>query len=363
MLVMAQNATNSTGNNEVEAMLYDGCDAETEYYSALLATGDVPTWNIADVRRLVTETHRGELNYIATDEQDDIIDALVDLDPGYETPDTVRLLFRDIDFDKNKVNLNEGWKRFDLWPLSRGAGQATKADTDVHAKRPIDWTVEEALREYLWGTCGNHAPMGQCIVPAVPDEAANDTATDKKIKTPPISMRGDVARSVLYVYLRYADELGLNLKDCPPFNTTDYAYLSEMLTWHAVDPVDEREIERNDKACARWQGNRNPFVDYPELVQQFYGEPDVIAEGTYTYEACLDIPTAPPTATPNECTNISPGDISIIIFNSDPTDQIVLFPIQPVDEAVGSLFITDRAWDGTEFTNSDVEGSVEVSEV
>ena len=37
--------------------------------------------------------------------------------------------------------------------------------------------------------------------------------------------------------------------------------------WDKLDPIDELERERNDK-IEKIQGNRNPFVDYPNLADQ-----------------------------------------------------------------------------------------------
>ena len=39
--------------------------------------------------------------------------------------------------------------------------------------------------------------------------------------------------------------------------------LSVLLEWHALDPPDQRDMGRNEGACAA-QGNRNPFIDHPE---------------------------------------------------------------------------------------------------
>ena len=37
--------------------------------------------------------------------------------------------------------------------------------------------------------------------------------------------------------------------------------------WNKLDPVDQAELERND-AIEKIQGNRNPFIDHPEYVDQ-----------------------------------------------------------------------------------------------
>jgi hypothetical protein len=65
-----------------------------------------------------------------------------------------------------------------------------------------------------------------------------------------------------------------------------------------------------------------------------------------------------PAATPHECSTIQPGGIQIIIFNSDPINEIVLFPIQPIMEAVGSIFVTNKAWNSTDIVTD--EGILEV---
>ena len=47
--------------------------------------------------------------------------------------------------------------------------------------------------------------------------------------------------------------------------------LESLLTWHCEEEVTQEEITRNDRV-QKWQGNRNPFIDYPELVEEIYGK-------------------------------------------------------------------------------------------
>ena len=94
--------------------------------------------------------------------------------------------------------------------------------------------------------------------------------------------KGDVARALLYMDVRYecgthgvtgVAEPNLILTDDPGLiqassSNLGVAYmgrLADLLRWHAEDPVDEKEILRNE-AVYTYQGNRNPFIDHPEWV-------------------------------------------------------------------------------------------------
>ena len=44
-----------------------------------------------------------------------------------------------------------------------------------------------------------------------------------------------------------------------------------LLRWNELDPVSEKEINRNEAVYASRQHNRNPFIDYPELVEYIFG--------------------------------------------------------------------------------------------
>jgi hypothetical protein len=46
--------------------------------------------------------------------------------------------------------------------------------------------------------------------------------------------------------------------------------LSDLLAWNASDPVDAFEMNRNE-VIYDFQGNRNPFVDHPELAEHLWG--------------------------------------------------------------------------------------------
>ena len=96
--------------------------------------------------------------------------------------------------------------------------------------------------------------------------------------------RGDIARAMFYMDVRYEGGThGVSGYAEPDLILTDQlaqieasntgsneqvAYmglLSVLLQWHQEDPVDAKEIARND-AVYTHQGNRNPFIDHPEWV-------------------------------------------------------------------------------------------------
>lgn len=85
---------------------------------------------------------------------------------------------------------------------------------------------------------------------------------------PPDNVKGDVARAIFYFVMRYYNR---NIK-----NNTDYDkfYISNVekyIKWHKKDPPDELERKRNNLVFI-YQGNRNPFIDDPSLIDRIGAE-------------------------------------------------------------------------------------------
>jgi len=82
--------------------------------------------------------------------------------------------------------------------------------------------------------------------------------------------KGDLARSILYMAVRYygedaswpVNEMTIGAEPKP------WAIVM-LLNWHNFDPVSQKEINRNDSVFLI-QGNRNPFIDKPEFVQKIW---------------------------------------------------------------------------------------------
>lgn len=84
--------------------------------------------------------------------------------------------------------------------------------------------------------------------------------------------KGDIARMYFYFATRYENTVsGYNydMFDGSSNQVFTTAFLSMLLTWHAQDPVNAREIARNNAIYAR-QNNRNPYIDHPEYVQTIW---------------------------------------------------------------------------------------------
>ena len=85
--------------------------------------------------------------------------------------------------------------------------------------------------------------------------------------------KGDVARIIMYMYLRYPTQCeALNVG----YSSVNYSPNKDMpdifLEWNEEDPVSEFESNRNDVIFS-YQGNRNPFIDNPYLATLIWGGP------------------------------------------------------------------------------------------
>lgn len=87
--------------------------------------------------------------------------------------------------------------------------------------------------------------------------------------------RGDFARTWFYVVTAYQD-LTWNPAYARYLGNESYLVfqpelIEVLLDWHRADPVSRKEIHRAD-AVSSLQHNRNPFIDYPELVEYIWGD-------------------------------------------------------------------------------------------
>lgn len=94
-----------------------------------------------------------------------------------------------------------------------------------------------------------------------------------KVFEPDDRYKGDFARSYFYMAAAYNDKFSTFSSDMLAGNSYP-AYkswaLNLLLKWHRQDEVSKKETVRND-AVYKHQNNRNPFIDYPELVEYVWG--------------------------------------------------------------------------------------------
>jgi endonuclease I len=89
--------------------------------------------------------------------------------------------------------------------------------------------------------------------------------------------KGDVARMMMYMYLRYGNQCLPTGVGTGTTVTNDTNMLNLFLQWNAEDPVSQYEDNRNtylgNTANTYAQGNRNPFIDNPYLATVIWGGP------------------------------------------------------------------------------------------
>lgn len=145
--------------------------------------------------------------------------------------------------------------------------------SDVWHVYPTDGKVNGMRSNYPFGEVASDAPgsengfskWGKCKTPGY----------SHTVFEPNDEYKGDFARTYFYFATRYkgvaTSEYGAEV-----FSSA-YPYITKwqldmLLRWHEQDPVSQKELDRNEAVYESRQGNRNPFIDYPELVDLIFGD-------------------------------------------------------------------------------------------
>lgn len=85
--------------------------------------------------------------------------------------------------------------------------------------------------------------------------------------------KGDIARIYFYFITRYENLISswssYDMFDGSSDKVLQDTFLNILINWHLNDPVSQKEIDRNNQIYL-FQGNRNPFVDHPEYVEEIW---------------------------------------------------------------------------------------------
>jgi endonuclease I len=215
----------------------------------------------------------------------DTSDALRVLDQDPQNPANVFLLYVQRSEPTNTFALNTGWNREHLWPDSYGL--IGPADSDLFNLRAEDLTVNAERGNKYFDVSDTNSTSYR--FPAHLE--ALQCSTDSDSWEPPRYTKGDIARAMFYMDVRYegdrANEPQLRLRDTIVAGP-NMARLSTLLRWHEADPVDAAERRRNDLIHELYQFNRNPFVDHPEWVEFVFRPKLSIARTTGGTELAWD---------------------------------------------------------------------------
>jgi deoxyribonuclease-1 len=136
------------------------------------------------------------------------------------------------------------------WPQSKFQGFHSKGmqKGDLHHLFPTDSRINSIRGNYEFGEV-HFERESYCT--GAKFGGNNHNPSDYYFE-PPNEHKGNVARALFYFSIRYQIRIS---------KLQEY-YLKK---WHQQDPVDAFEMWRNDQ-IEDIQGNRNPFIDLPDLV-------------------------------------------------------------------------------------------------
>ena len=251
--------TKNSGVRDEICISLDGTGAEIYYsgdnsYDKLSALSESEL--LAALRTLMTATHKYKSSYADSKNYADETDC-------QRGDGSIVLLYTSsvVQFSDFIGSGSIGWNREHVWPKSLGGFDNSGAGADLHHIRPDDVTTNAKRGNLKYGNVsGGSDVKGSSLV-----SGALGGSSGGGYFEPLDNVKGDVARICLYVYVRYGGELSKCSSITNVFQSVDV-----LLEWCESDPVDTWEMGRNE-VVEKIQGNRNVFIDYPELAFLLFG--------------------------------------------------------------------------------------------
>jgi serine protease len=160
----------------------------------------------------------------------------------------------------------DAWNREHVWSKSHGFPNKNQhAYTDAHHLRAADRSVNTDRSNNDFANGGE------------PDDECTGCSEGDHTWEAPDEVKGDIARMMFYMVVRYEGNDSSNTPDLELVNrktengAPEFGKLCTLMEWHLNDSVDDSERNRND-IIQSWQGNRNPFIDRPEFAVRIWGE-------------------------------------------------------------------------------------------
>ena len=193
---------------------------------------------------------------------------------------------------------NGEWNREHTWPNSKG-DKAGSGENDIMMIRPTASSENGSRGNKAYGkSSGYYNP--------------NNESGGKH------DLRGDVARIVLYQYVRWnCTNTGSKYNSTGIYGTNGVIESrAVLLEWMEADPVDTWELGRNDSVQSI-TGTRNVFVDYPELAFIMLGTDVPTDYATPSGEAKKGATTPAPNPGNNNSSNTQTGNTSSTTSNNN----------------------------------------------
>lgn len=156
------------------------------------------------------------------------------------------------------------------WWKSNGSVEYTPAYSDMWNLYPSDGPANQAKLNYPLGVVGNSSFDNGCS--RVGTAITGQGGGSGKVFEPADEYKGDFARAFFYMATVYDDLpwVVTYMYEQNAWPTLQPWAVNMLLQWSRQDPVSQKEIDRNDEV-EKSQGNRNPYVDFPELAEFVWG--------------------------------------------------------------------------------------------
>lgn len=257
-VITESSISNGSSSSSSSQVFYDDGEDYTGYYDGISETIYGDELHLA-LYQLVASTHVRFTSYTS------LRNHFYQTDGDPENPSNLILYYsgesREFleSFESGYAGNNRNTNREHVWSQSKFSYNSAVPGpyADVHHVRPTDASTNSSRGNKDFGLVNSTQ-----TVSGVSTMFANSSTV-----YPNAMYRGDVARNLFYVGLRYGifSPFELSFIDEPVGNGKKIGIIYYLLLWNEQYPPSDVEIRRNE-AAAVIQGNRNPFIDYPGMA-------------------------------------------------------------------------------------------------